>query len=279
MRSIIFAILAISLIWSPPLAAQETKPEGGGDLLSKVQNPVSSMYSLPLKFSADFGADNGSAYIMNINPVIPVTVGDWNFINRALIPALASVDGFIEGLPSIPEGERDASGRTTGIGDINYSLFLSPADSKGVIWGLGPSIMFPTASDDQLGSGKWSAGPTGVLLFQPKWGTYGGLVRQLWSFAGDDDRSHVNQFLIEPFVNYNLPGGWYLITDPIITANWNADSSDRWTIPLGGGVGKLFKIGEQPINSRLEAYYNVEKPDGGPDWQMVFTWQFLFPKK
>ena len=279
MRSIIFAILAISLIWSPPLAAQETKPEGGGDLLSKVQNPVSSMYSLPLKFSADFGADDGSAYIMNINPVIPVTVGDWNFINRALIPALASVDGFIEGLPSIPEGERDSSGRTTGIGDINYSLFISPADAQGVIWGVGPSIMFPTASDDQLGSGKWSAGPTGVLLFQPKWGTYGGLVRQLWSFAGDDDRSHVNQFLIEPFVNYNLPGGWYLITDPIITANWNADSSDRWTIPLGGGVGKLFKIGEQPINSRLEAYYNVEKPDGAPDWQMVFTWQFLFPKK
>jgi hypothetical protein len=138
--------------------------------------------------------------------------------------------------------------------------------------------MFPSASEDQLGSGKWSAGPTGVLLVQPEWGTYGGLVRHLWSFAGDDDRSSVNQTLIEPFINYNLPGGWYLITDMIVTANWNADSGNQWTIPLGGGAGKLFKIGNLPINSRLEAYYNVERPDGAPDWQMVFTFQMLFPK-
>jgi hypothetical protein len=280
MRNTILIILAATLVWIAPAIAQETKPEAGGDdLRSKVQNPVSSMYSLPFKFSADFGADDGSAYMMNINPVIPVTVGDWNFISRALIPALVSVDGFIAGLPGIPEGDRTARDRTTGIGDINYSLFLSPADSKGLIWGVGPSIMFPTASDDQLGSGKWSAGPTGVVLVQPGWGTYGGLVRQLWSFAGDDDRTHVNQMLIEPFINYNLPGGWYLITDMIMTANWNADASQRWTVPLGGGVGKLFKIGEQPINSRLEAYYNVVKPDAAPNWQLVFTWQFLFPKK
>jgi hypothetical protein len=254
------------------------EPQSGDDLRAKVQNPVSSMYSLPLKFTADFGAPNGSAYFFNVNPVIPVTVGDWNLISRALIPALISVDGFIAGLPGIPEGDPTADSRATGLGDINYSLFVSPADAKGFIWGLGPSLTFPTATDDQLGSGKWSAGPTGVILIQPGWGTYGGLVRQLWSFAGDDDRSEVNQMLIEPFINYNLAGGWYLITDMILTANWNADSGNRWTVPLGGGVGKLFKIGSLPINSRLEAYYNIEKPDGGPDWQTVFTFQFLFPK-
>jgi hypothetical protein len=106
------------------------------------------------------------------------------------------------------------------------------------------------------------------------------LVRQLWSFAGESDRPDVNQTLIEPFINYNLPKGWYLIADPIIIANWGAQkSSDRWTIPIGGGVGKLFKIGKQAINSRIEAYYNIEKPDdNGPDWQTVFMFQFLFPK-
>jgi hypothetical protein len=251
--------------------------QGGEDLRAKVQNPVSSMISLPLKFTADFGAPNGSAYFFNVNPVIPVTVGDWNLISRALIPAIVSVDGFIEGIPSIPEGQ-ESDDRKTGLGDINYSLFFSPADVTKFIWGLGPSINLPTATEEQLGSDKWSAGPTGVILVQPGWGTYGLLVRQLWSFAGDDDRSEVNQMLIEPFVNYNLPGGWYLITDPIATGNWNADSGERWTIPLGGGVGKLFKIGNQAINSRIEAYYNIEKPDGGPDWQTVFTFQFLFPK-
>ena len=286
-NAVIIALLAIGLAFSylPGIcfgqgtgAGPGPETKGGDDLRAKVQNPVSSMISLPLKFTADFGAPNGSAYFFNINPVVPLTFGNWNLINRALIPAIVSVDGEIAGTPGIPEG-KSSNDRKTGLGDINYSLFLSPADATSFIWGIGPSINLPTAKTDALGSGKWSAGPTGVVLFQPGWGTYGGLVRQLWSFAGDSDRSDVNQTLIEPFLNYNLPQGWYLIADPIITANWGAKKSgDRWTVPLGGGVGKLFKIGNQPINCRVEAYYNIEKPDAGPDWQTVFTFQFLFPK-
>ena len=256
--------------------AADAKPQGGDDLQKKVQNPVGSLISVPLKLTVDFGAPNGSAYIFNVNPVVPITVGDWNLINRALIPVLASVDGLIGGTPEIPYGS--TGDRKTGIGDINYSMFLSPANPDKIIWGIGPSINIPTATDRQLGSGKLSAGPTGVILAQPKPWTLGMLVRQLWSFAGPSGRRDVNQFLVEPFVNYNLEGGWYLITDPIITANWDAPSSQRWTVPLGGGVGKLFKIGNQPINSRIEAYYNVEKPEVAPNWQMVFTFQFLFPK-
>jgi hypothetical protein len=251
--------------------------KGGDDLRAKVQNPVSSMYSLPIKLTADYGAPNGSAYFVNINPVIPVTVGDWNFINRAIVPAWVSVDGYIEGTPDIPQGY-PSDDRKSGLGDINYSLFFSPNKTKTYVWGLGPSINLPTAADDQLGSGKWSAGPTGVILIQPAWGTYGMLARHLWSFAGDQDRGSVNQSLVEPFVNYNLEGGWYLVTDMILTANWNAESGNKWTIPIGGGAGKLFKIGKLPINSRLEAYYNVERPDNGPDWQVLFTFQMLFPK-
>jgi hypothetical protein len=251
---------------------------GGDDLRAKAQNPVSSMYSLPLKLTLDFGAPDDEAVFFNVNPVVPVTVGDWNLVNRIIIPAIVSVDGFIGGTPDIPEGAPSES-RETGLGDINYSLYFSPADAKGLIWGIGPSITLPTANKDPLGSGKWSGGAAGVVLMQPKWGTYGGLIRQLWSFAGDDHRSDVNQFLIEPFLNYNLEGGWYLITDMIITANWDAPSSQRWTVPIGGGAGKLFSIGKQTINSRLEAYYMVERPDNAPDWQLIFTFQFLFPKK
>jgi len=249
--------------------------KGGTDLRAAVQNPVGAMYSLPLKFTFDYGAPNGEASFLNIQPVIPITVGDWNYINRIIAP-LIDTPGQVTGTPEIPNPPPGDG--ATGLGDINYSLFVSPAKPKGFIWGLGPSIMLPTASDAQLGSEKWSAGPTGVILVQPKWGTYGGLVRQLWSFAGEDDRASVNQTLIEPFLNYNLDKGWYLISDIIITANWQADSSDRWTVPLGGGVGKLLKIGGQAINVRTEAYYNVEKPDSAPDWQWGFTVQFLFPK-
>lgn len=247
----------------------------GGDLRSAVQNPISSLISLPFKFTFDYGAPNGEASFLNIQPVVPITVGDWNLVNRAIIP-LIDIPGDVTGIPEIPN---PTSGNgATGLGDINYSLFLSPVKYKAAIWGIGPSISIPTATDKELGSEKWSLGPTGVILFQPKWGTFGGLARQLWSIAGDSDRDDVNQTLFEPFLNYNLPHGWYLISDIIITANWEADSSNTWTVPLGGGAGKLFKIGSQAINARAEAYYNVEKPDGAPNWNWGFTIQFLFPK-
>ena len=249
--------------------------EGGGDLRAAVQNPISSLYSLPFKFQFDYGADNGEASFLNIQPVLPVTIGDWNFVNRIIAP-LIDTPGQVTGIPSLPEPIQGDG--ATGLGDINYSLFLSPVKTGKVIWGAGPSITMPTATDRQLGSAKWSAGPTLVLLTQPKWGSAGVLFRQLWSFAGDSNRNEVSQFLLEPFVNYNLDNGWFLISDSVLTANWRADSGNQWTVPVGGGVGRVFKLGNQAINSRLEAYYNVVRPDGAPDWQIAFTWQFLFPK-
>ena len=269
------AILLLVVLFTLPSLATAEEGKGGGDLRAAVQNPISSLISLPFKFTFDFGAPNGEASFLSIQPVYPVTVGEWNLVNRAIVPLIHS-PGPIAGTPEIPSPV-PGSGKT-GLGDINYSLFFSPVKYDKVIWGLGPSITLPTATDDQLGSGKWSTGPTLVLLTQTKWGSMGVLGRQLWSFAGESDRAKVSQFLLEPFVNYNLPGGWYLISDLVLTANWDAPSGQAWTVPLGGGVGKLMKIGNQPINLRTEAYYNVERPDLGPKWQWGFTVQFLFPK-
>jgi hypothetical protein len=281
MRFTILLIVAIIATSGVQAIAQDEaeKPaaqdQGGGDLRSAVQNPISSLISLPFKFTFDYGAPDGEASFLNIQPVVPVTVGNWNLVNRAIIPLIDS-PGEVAGTPGIPN-PIEGNG-ATGLGDINYSLFFSPVEYDKVIWGIGPSITIPTATDKEIGSEKWSAGPTGVVLFQPKWGTFGMLARHLGSFAGDSDRKNINQSLFEPFVNYNLPNGWYLLSDIIITANWDLDSSDIWTVPLGGGAGKLFKIGKQVINARTEAYYNVEKPDNAPDWQWGFTVQFLFPK-
>lgn len=271
-------MISLSIICIMPLivsVSTASAQEKGDDLRSAVQNPISSLISLPFKFTFDYGAPNGEASFLNIQPVVPVTVGDWNLVNRAIIP-LIDIPGPVAGTPDIPNPIPGDG--ASGLGDINYSLYFSPIKYDKWIWGIGPSITFPTATDDQLGSDKWSAGPTAVALSQVKWGTMGMLVRHLWSFAGDDNRGDVNQSLIEPFLNYNLPRGWYLLTDLIITANWEAPSGQRWTVPLGGGVGKLFKIGSQAMNVRTEAYYNIEKPDAAPDWQWGFQIQFLFPK-
>ncbi|CAD7841063.1 MAG: possible Neuromedin U [Olavius algarvensis Delta 4 endosymbiont] len=251
------------------------KAAGGEDLAAKTQNPVGAMYSLPFKFTFDYGADNGEATFLNVQPVIPVTVGDWNLINRVIVP-LVDLDGTVTGTPEIPNPTPGDG--ASGLGDINYSLFVSPAEPGNIIWGVGPSLMMDTATDEQLGSGKWSAGPTAVILVQPKPWTVGLLGRQLWDVAGDDTRRSVSQLLLEPFINYNLADGWYLLTDMIITANWQADSGNRWTMPLGGGLGKMFAIGNQKMNTKVEAYYNVEKPHGAPDWSLNWTLQFLFPR-
>ena len=271
----ILKVVVASCFCLASLTAVADEKKAGGDMRSAVQNPISSLISLPLKLTLDSGATNGDATILNVNPVIPVTVGDWNLVHRALIP-IASVDGAIQGPnnPSPSGGTESASG----LGDINYSLYFSPVKYGKVIWGVGPSINIPSASDDQLGSGKWSTGVTAVALTLPKWGSMGILGRQLWSVAGDSDRQDVSQALIEPFLNYNLSNGWFLITDMVLTANWKASSGNQWTIPVGGGVGRIFKIGKQAINSKLEYYYNVEKPTGAPDYSVAFTFQFLFPK-
>jgi hypothetical protein len=266
-----FAILAIFTL---SILSVSGLARGEQDLRSAAQNPLSAMSSLPFKLTYDTGASNGDAAILNINPVVPVKIGEWNLVNRALIP-IADVDGAITG-PNNPSP--GAGGSASGLGDINYSAYFSPANVDKLIWGIGPSLNMPTASDDQLGSGQWSAGASGVVLAIPEWGSMGGIIRQLWSFSGDDDRSDVNQTLIEPFLNYNLSNGWFLLSDMVMTANWEADSKNRWTIPVGGGVGRVFKIGNQAINSRLEYYYNAEKPEGAPERSITFTFQFLFPK-
>ena len=271
------AILAAATfcVSNPQALAQEEKAGGGGDLRAATQNPISSLISVPFKLNFDYGADNGDGTILNIQPVYPITKGDWNYVSRVILP-VASVDGAI----STPENPSPSGGtdNASGVGDTKYSLYLSPVKTGKVIWGAGPSVMLPTAKEDQLGSGRLSAGVTGVALSQVKWGSMGILGRQLWSIDSDDERADVNQSLIQPFVNYNLDAGWYLLTDMSWTANWEASSSQRWTVPVGGGGGRIYKIGGQAVNNRLEAYYNVERPDAAPEWSWSFTFQFLFPK-
>jgi hypothetical protein len=241
------------------------------ELVRSTQNPVSMLISVPFQSNWNFntGPRNKTQHILNIQPVYPISLNDdWNLITRTIFPILSQ--------PSFAPG----MDRENGLGDIQFSAFFAPAESGKIIWGVGPSIRFPTATDDVLGSEKWSAGPSAVALTMKGPWVFGGLVQNIWSFAGDDDRSHVNQFLLQPFINYNLPDSWYINSSPVITADWAADDSDdRWTVPIGGGVGKIFTIGKLPVNCSLATYYNVETPDnGGPDWQVRFQIQFLFPK-
>ncbi len=247
------------------------------DLATAAQNPVADMVSLPFQNNTYFGVgpDEDTANVLSIQPVMPFALGDWNLITRTIVPIvyLPSV------ADSLPNSTDDIDrGDKFGLGDINLTAFLSPADSGSLTWDVGPSLTAASATSDRLGSEKWSAGPSAVALsIDPPW-VYGALVRQLWSFTGSDDRNSVNQFLAQPFVNYNLPEGWYLVGSPIITANWDADSSERWSVPVGGGAGRVFKIGEQAVNLQAQSFYNVESPENGADWSLRLQFTFLFPR-
>jgi hypothetical protein len=141
-------------------------------------------------------------------------------------------------------------------------------------------VLIPTSTNNALGNGEWGGGVSAVVLTMPGNWVVGSLFSNVWAPKGDASRNKVNLFTWQYFINYNIPNGdgLYLVSAPIITADWEADSSDRWTVPFGGGVGKIFRIGQQPVNAQISAYYNVEKPDLGADWQLRAQIQFLFPK-
>ena len=248
-------------------APEEAPASEDASLAQKSQNPIGDLISLPLQNNFMFNEDSGDLlWNLNIQPVIPISLNDdLNLITRTILPVFAmenSIPGFDSG----------------GIGDLNITAFVSPKADSGFIWGVGPVFSFPTATEDIFGTGKWSMGPSFVGLYIDGPWVAGGLVNNLWSVGGESDRENVNSLLVQPFVNYNFDSGWYAVTAPIITSDWNSDSDDRWTIPLGGGLGKVFRIGNQPINASLQGYYNVERPDGGPEWSIRFQVQFLFPK-
>jgi hypothetical protein len=245
-------------------------------LAEEVQNPVSDLVRVDFTNGTFFGAGLNNNLFNNFAIETSTTrrFGDWALLNRVSVPIVYLPANAIE----------DKSGSMTGLGDIQYTGFLVRDESKRLFklfGGIGPSFIFNSATDNRLGLGKWSVGPTLALVSIPDPWVVGAIARNIWSFAGDDQRPNINVFSVQPFVNYNFPNGWYLTSTPAIIANWKAeDSRNRWTVPIGGGIGKVMFRGEKrPINIRLQGFYYLEKPDFAPDWSLQLQFQILFPDK
>jgi len=264
------ALLIVMGLSALPASAQGNAPvESSEELAKAAQNPIANMISIPLQsnFNFNVGPKNEMQYVGNLQPVIPINATEnWNVITRTIIPFIYQ--------PELGPN----SGDVLGLGDIQFTAFLSPAKAGGFIWGVGPIVQAPSGTDQSITSGKWAAGPSAVALqIEGHW-VYGGLVSYLSSFSGQEDRGSISMWTIQPFLNYNLPDGWYLTASPIITANLMAEGSQQWTVPLGGGVGKIVRIGKLPVNLQLAGYYNVEHPDAGPEWSIRFQIQLMLPK-
>ena len=249
----------------PESSEAAPKGEDADALRRAAQNPVANMISLPLQNNTNFnyGRYKQDQNVLNFQPVIPFKLNDdWNLITRWITPL-----GYQPQLS--PTGQREF-----GLGNLTPSFFLSPAHSGEVIWGAGPILYLPTATDKSLGTNKWGGGPSFVALtIQGPW-VVGALINNIWAGTQND---RVNLFTLQPFINYNLPGGWYLTSGPVITANWLTKNGEKWTVPVGGGFGRLFRLDKLPINAQIQAFYNVVKPTDGANWTLRFQVQALLP--
>ena len=255
-----------------------------GDLAEDSMNPLGTVISLPFENNTLFnlGPSNSTANVLNIKPIFPVNAGNWNLINRVIVPVVYAQgqDDIVDDDFSWGNGNPGSFGigSAFGLGDTTYQGFITPKKSGKVAWGLGGSIVIPTHTKDRFGSNKWSAGPA-LVAFAPvgNW-VLGGILQNIWSVAGDDDAADVNVFSAQLTVNYKLKNRWYLTTSPLITANWEAPKENRWTVPLGGGIGRIFKLQKKAIAVDVGAYYNVESPRFANDWYTQILLNFLFPK-
>ena len=257
------------------------------DLAKQSQNPVANMISVPFENNTyfDVGPTEKWANGLFVKPVYPLSLGKLNLINRLIIPVI-----YLKGQDSISRESDDdpvlgkiqvfpGSSNKFGLGNIQYQGFISPANPGKVTWGLGPVFEFPTNTNSRLGTDTWSIGPTMVVLTMPgKW-VLGFVTQNIWDFAGKSGEPSVSRFTFQPILNYMIGQGWYLTSGPIIAANWEASSGEKWTVPVGGGGGRLMQFGKQPIDFKLASYWYADAPRFGPDWSLQFTVKFLFPKK
>jgi len=268
-RSALMIAMIAYLVAAGPAAAQQAADKAAqADLAKKLSNPVSDLVSVPFQFNweANVGPSDLTRFILNVQPVMPFTITpDVNLIARVIMPLISQ--------PPLVDG----GAPTFGVSDITTSFFFSPTGPKSFILGVGPVLVLPSTSEPTLGSGKWSAGPTAVVLKQHGPWTYGALWNQIWSFSGDPNRDDVNQMFLQPFLSYQATHTITLTVQSESTANWEV-SDQRWTVPINVLIAKLSTFGAFPASYQFGAGAFPVHPDIGPTWKIRAAVVILLPR-
>ena len=251
-------------------ASQSSFAQDEADLAMQLANPVASLISVPIQANYDdnFGLqDEGSMLRINVQPVIPFDIGeDWNLISRTILPLVDQSN-----IPAAGFSE-------TGLGDTVQSFFFSPKapTSGGWIWGVGPVLLLPTATDETLGSEKWGIGPTAVVLRQAGPWTVGALANHIESFAGESQRADISATFLQPFLTYVTSKQTTFAVNTESTYDWE---NEQWSVPINLTAAQLLKAGDQLFQIGGGIRYWVDGPDGGPDgWGFRLQVTLLFPK-
>ena len=262
------AIAPIAVFWAGQALAQATTPLTNDEASKEAENPVSRNITLPLRYQADFldGADQLTKSTFEVDQaVVPFRLNDdWSLISRTKLP--------VEALPPKKAGDPWSDGLSNGY----TTFFLSPEHGRDFYWGVGPVLYYP-ATNTLLGATKWGSGPSVAFLHKDAGPWVWGLVaNNIWTFDG---ATGSKQMLLNPFFSYHFGDGWALSSSPEITANWIA-TGNKWTVPVGGGVSKVIRIGELPVKLEVAAYYNAIRPTASQDpWQLQATLTFVFSEQ
>jgi hypothetical protein len=259
------------LLWlSAAFVAAAQDQADPNELVKQVHNPLTTTTILELQPNFNFGVGpgHGTESVFNLQLNVPFALpAEWSALSRTIVP--------LSNEPGLAPGE----GYTFGLGDIQQTLFISPPSAANFIWGFGPVLQLPTATAAASGTGKFELGPTIAALASSGPWQAGGQLNNLWSFAGHASRPAVSKLLFQPVVNYALSAAWVLTFAPIVTADWKADARDRWTVPLGAGIGRVFSFGPRAVSVQAEAYGDAVHPSSGPRWSLILTIQLLLPRK
>jgi hypothetical protein len=277
MRLLLAGVLAIAALWSAAATGQPVGPEdhigvSNNDLSKETENPVTLTITLPLRYEANFS--DGPYYATKDTfeldqAVVPFRLNDdWALITRTKFPAYSQ-----------PPKELGDSWES-GLGNGYTTFFLSPIRGEGFYWGAGPVLSYPSATNTALGVNKWGSGPS-VAFFSKNgdspW-VFGAVVNNIWSFGGPPgSHDRTNSLLINPFISFHFGNGWSIGSSPNITADWLSTPGQVWTLPVGGGIAKTFRLGSQPVKLAIDSYYNAVRPQAGNEtWLLQFTLTFLF---
>jgi hypothetical protein len=267
------AALAFAAAAQSPASASDAAADdaqGGAlsveELRKLKQNPVSGLKQILFQANVEPNyPDSGKAQgVYSLQAVWPFSINeDYRLVSYTILPYI-----------NVPGSAGESTVR--GLGDTLINLFVSPKKAGALVWGAGPTILLPTRTEPELGSNRVALGPAGLLYYEQKDWSAGLVLQNAWSLGGASGVNKVNALGAQYLFSYNLPDGWSIYSNATISANWTKEQSERWTVPVGGGVGKLFFVGKLPISVSLQGFYNVVTPTGGPNWSANFQLALLF---